>query len=278
PADWQGEPSIWGKVTQDEQIQYTTQALDRTHRELPWLGAMILHHWQPATTDDDPQWGFALIDQQNQPTPLLQAIQSYDMPDLPQNGLFHPRTPTARYSGVWTFSELGADIGWLETTDSQLEFEFEGTDVAMLLREGDYVAFLYPTIDDRQANATPQDSNGNAYVFLRSDSAVDPESPAEEINLIPISRQLSQGKHTLKIVADKGWDQWAIAGFAVSSGNLTQYYDNQIAIGLLALIVSCTVLIMSAIQTPWQDIVPPSTIVFRTLASTSHLIISAITS
>lgn len=278
PDDWQGEASIWGEVTQQEQIQFTTQTLDRVHRELPWLGAMILHHWQPNQDVDNPQWGFTLIDQNDRPTPLLEAIQKYNFPEFPQNGLFHPRTTSARYSGVWTFSNLGADIGWLETTDSQLEFDFEGTEVALLLREGDYVAFLYPTIDNEQANATPRDTNGNAYVFLRSDSAVDPESLAEEINLIPISRNLSHDHHTLKVIADKGWDQWAIAGFAVSSGNLSQAYENQITIGILSLIVSASVLILSAIQTPWQTIIPSTTIIFRGISSTSHVIASTITS
>lgn len=278
PDDWQGDESIWGEVTQAEQIQYTTQALDRVHRELPWFGAMIMHHWQPDATANSAQWGFSLIDHDNQPTPLLSAITSYQAPDHPQNGLFHPRTPSARYSGVWEFSESGADIGWLETTDSQLEFDFSGTDVAMLLRESNYVAFLYPTVDGQQANATQRDVNGNAYVFLRSNNAANEELSPEEINMIPIATHLSQAKHTLSVIADKGWDQWAIAGFAVSSGNLSQVYDNQIGIGLLTLFLSTIVLIVSAIRTPWQQIIPPSTALFDIMSDTTHLIVSGVTS
>lgn len=270
-AEWQGNPSIWGAVNQDEQIQYSIQALDRTHRELPWLGAMILHHWQPDVSSDDPQWGFALIDQDNQPSPLLRAIQNYQIPQLPQNGLFHPRNSSAQYSGVWEFSKLGADIGWLETTDSQLEFDFTGTDVAMLLREGDYVAFLYPTVDGKQANATPHDTNGNAYIFLRSNSRL------EETNLVPIATQLSNKHHTLKLIADKGWDQWTIAGFAVSSGNLSTYYNNQIAIGILSLIISIFVVGYTSVMIQWKDVIPQS-IILDKLSDFSHLILSGLTS
>lgn len=272
PVDWQGEPSVWGQVTEDEQVKYTLQALDRTHRELPWLGAMILHQWQPDVEETSPQWGFSLINQENQPNPLLQAIQNYKLPDLSQNGLFHPRTLSARYSGVWEFSELGADIGWLETTDSQLEFEFTGTDIAMLLREDDYVAFLYPTVDGHQSNATPHDTNGNSYIFLRSNSRT------PETNLVPIATQLSNDKHILKVIADKGWDQWAIAGFAVSSGNLSTPYDNQIAIGSFATIVSLIVVFISAINIPWRELIPPITGLFQGISTTSLLIISGITS
>jgi len=272
PSNWQGEPSVWGQVTHNEQIQYTLQALDRAHRELPWLGAMMIHQWQPIVDDTDPQWGFALINQDNEPTPLLEAIQNYQLPDLPQNGLFHPRTLSARYSGVWEFSELGADIGWLETTDSQLEFHFMGSDISILLREDDYVAFLYPTIDDKQVNATPHDTNGNSYIFLRSNSRL------PEKNLTLIANQLSNNKHTLKIVADKGWDQWAIAGFAVSSGNLAIPYNNQIAIGSVAIIVSSILIIITTITIPWREIIPPISLLFQRVSVTSHLILSGITS
>ena len=282
PDNWQGSPSIWGHVTQDEQIQYTLQALDRAHRELPWLGAMILHYWQPEAESTDPQWGFALIDQENQSTALLKAIQNYPHPELPQNGLYHPLTPSARYSGVWEFSQAGADIGWLETTDSQLEFDFVGRDIAMLLREGNYVAFLYPTIDGQQANATPRDSNGNAYVFLRSNNAVDAETDenrtAEATNLILIAQELLQGSHTLHIKADKGWDQWAIAGFAVSSGNLSSPYDNQLTVGIIATVVSGMLVFISALRIPWQILLPATSIIKKHLSFTAQTILSGITS
>ena len=214
PPDWPGAPSIWGDVNEAQQVEYSLQALDRAHREWPWMGAMFLHHWQPAADANDPQWGFSLMQIDGSPSPLLLALEAYSYPEAAQNGLFHALNPYARYSGVWQFSELGADIGWLTPTDSRLELDFYGSDVAMLLREDDYVAFLYPTVDDAPANATQKDSSGNAYIFLRSNSR------GPELNLVPVSTDLSLERHTLRAVADKGWDRWAIAGYAVSSGDL----------------------------------------------------------
>jgi len=272
PDNWQGQPSIWGSVSADQQIQYTLQALDRTHRELPWLGAMMLQHWQPKAEESNPQWGFALLNQQNQPTPLLESIQSYNIPELPQNGLYHPRTPDAKFSGVWEFSELGADIGWLETTDSQFEFDFFGRDISLLLREGDYVAFLYPSIDDEPANATPIDNLGNPYIFLRSDSL------NAETNIVPVSQNLENTEHTLKVVADKGWDQWSIAGFAVSSGDLSQLYDNQIAVGILATFISSIVVLIGIFNTPWTALIPQLLNIEQPISDVMNLILAGITS
>lgn len=272
PADWSGDDSIWGQVTAEEQIAFTLSAFDRASREWPWLGAMILHHWQPDAEADSAQWGFALVQPNGEPSGLLQAIQNRPFPSQAQNGLHHPRTPFARYSGLWEFSELGADIGWLETSDSQLEFEFFGADLSMLLREDDYVAFLYPTIDGQPANATPHDSSGNAYVFLRSDSH------RPETNLVSISTRLPLARHTLRIVADRGWNRWAIAGFAVSSGDLSAGYHRQIVIGAIATCLSFIVFMYSFVTAPWKTWLPAAAVFVKRLSVTSQLVFSGITS
>ena len=272
PMDWPGTPSIWGEVSESEQAQFTIQALDRAHREWPWMGAMFLHHWQPAADAYDPQWGFALLRPDGAASPSLQVIEAYGYPESAQNGLFHARNPHARYSGVWEFSELGADIGWLNPSDSRLEFDFYGTDVAMLLREDDYIAFLYPTVDDAPANATQRDSSGNAYIFLRSNSR------GPELNLVPVATDLSLERHTLRAVADQGWDRWAIAGYAVSSGDLAAPYAGQIHLGIFATFLSLLLFGHSMVTAPWRDWLPPLTILIDGVGDTVHLMLSGVTS
>ena len=272
PSDWTGEPSIWREVSESEQVQYTLQALDRAHREWPWMGAMFLQHWQPAAAATDPQWGFALLRPDDASSPLLQAIADYNYPESAQNGLFHALNPHARYSGVWQFSELGADIGWLNPSDSRLEFDFYGADVAMLLREDDYVAFLYPSVDDSPANATQKDSSGNAYIFLRSNSR------EPELNLVPVSTDLALERHKLQAVAHQGWDRWAIAGYAVSSGDLAEPYDRQIWLGLFATVLSILLCLHSVMTAPWGNWLPPLTLLATGMSATLHLLLSGVTS
>jgi hypothetical protein len=270
PTDWTGAPSIWGSVSEDERIAYTLRALERAEREWTWLGGMILHHWQPAAPPDDPVWGFALIDQNDAPTPLLTALIEREQADSARDGLHAVTTPYASYSGVWTFGELGADIGWVD--DSQLAFAFAGTDVALLLREDNYVAYLYPTIDGQPANATPRDADGNAYIVLTSDS----QQP--ELNIVPVARALSNGEHTLRLITDKGFDRWALAGFAVSSGDLTEPYRRQIIIGLLAAVVAAVAAGVSGWQVRWREIFQPLLPLWSRLGAAGQMGISALTS
>ena len=272
PSDWQGDASIWGEVTEDEQVKFTLQGLDRVHREWPWLGPLFLQHWQPVAERASAQWGFALIKHDGSTSALYHALQTYQYPSLAQDGLHHARNRHASYSGVWEFSELGADIGWLPASDSQLSFDFFGVDVAMLLREDDYLAFLYPTVDGQAPNALQQDANGKAYLFLRSNSR------APEMNLVPIATNLPLGPHRLRASADQGWDRWAIAGYAVSSGDLSEPYNRQIALGIFATLLSSIVFVAAAASAPWKDWLPSLSNLFAGLDATVHLLLTGITS
>ncbi len=275
PDDWAGTPSIWGAVNSDERSRYTLEAINRAEREWPWLGGMVLFHWQPDAVPDDPLWGFAIIDQQNNPSTLWAALSQRPQPAAAQNGLFHPITPYARYSGVWTFGDPGADIGWIE--DSQLEFDFHGRDITLLLRQNNYVAYLYPTIAGQQANATPHDTAGNAYIILTSNS-LEPE-----IGLVPVARGLDNIQHTLRIITDElvpdeVEDRWALAGYAVSSGNLATPYNNQLTVAWLTVAVAGIAVIVSGWNINWSALSRPARNLWQRLNNTGQIIFSAITS
>ena len=238
PDDWQGRSSIWGSVSSEDRQHYSLKALERAAREWPWMVGMIFHHWQPDAPLDDPQWGFSLLTPDDEPTPLLQALSSH-IPQLPQDGLYHPTHPQAHYSGIWTLGPLGADIGWLETSDSRVQFSFRGRDIALLLRRGDYLAFLYPQLLRHKINALPYDNAGNPYVILQSADLT------TRTELVQLAVNLPLEEHHLSIVADRGWDRWALAGFAVSSGSLSAAYDHTLAALLVWVLLAAVALIVS---------------------------------
>jgi O-antigen ligase len=270
PEDWIGKPSIWEEVTEDEQITYSIVAMDRAETEWPWLAGMILQHWQPLAEADDPAWGFALINQDNQPTMLYNTLKERPKVAIAGNGLFKATTPFAHYSGVWTFGSMGADIGWVQ--DSQVEFNFEGESISLLLRQDDYVAYLYPTIDQQPANATPLDSSGNAYIVLTSSSS------EPEINLVPVGKNLSQGTHTLHLVADRGWDRWALAGYGVNANDLAAPYSNKLLVAWIAVAISSLSVFVAGMQINWTVFWNPLTALNNRISSVSQLLIGAITS
>jgi O-antigen ligase len=270
PSGWQGSPSLWGEVSAEQQIAYTLAALDRADTEWPWLGGMILTHWQPDAPADDAQWGFALVQPDGTPSPLLQALLNRTAPDTATNGLYPAANQYAAYSGVWTFGPLGADIGWVQ--DSQLSFDFTGQGVGLLLREDNYVAYLYPTVDNAPANALPQDADGNAYLVLTSGSRL-PEN-----TLVPVARRLAPAMHTLRVVTDRGSDRWALAGYAVSAADLAAPYIQQMRVAGIAVAVSAFAVVVSAWFVDWKRLLRPLSGLGRALGTTAQVLIGAITS
>ena len=116
------------------------------------------------------------------------------------------------FQGGWRFSpDYGADIS--ETGEGEqadrVRFTFWGTDAGLRVRRANFRARLYITIDGEPANALPRDENGAALVLTAAD-------PAEDfITIEAVASNLDPGRHTMDVVASRGWDQWALNGFSV---------------------------------------------------------------
>lgn len=246
PADWTGDPSIWGAVTSEQQVAYSLGALDRAEREWPWLTGLILYTWQPDAPADDPLWGFAIRDAEGSATPLFDALAARPAPSAASNGLFAPANPYAVYSGAWRFGPLGADIG--EQQDSQALFHFTGSELALQLRQDDFVAYLFVEVDGQPANALPTDGGGNSYIILTSDT----RQPS--IGLTTVATGLADTEHTLRLIADRGWERWALAGYAVSSGNLAAPFVQTIAVAVFASAIALAAVLVSGWRLDWGGV------------------------
>lgn len=214
PDDWQGDPSIWGETTLQEQTTYTQDAYERVWKEWPWMGMMFFEYHEPDDTTD-PFWGFNLANNRD----LMDWVEI--IPDqFPTNGTgFHlaqADTAGTEWRGDWRFSpEFGADSSekYVENGDVRdtLSYRWYGTDLGIRVRRADFRARYYVTVDGQPANARPSDEFGTAVVL-------DAPNPNEDyIAIEPIATGLEEGWHTLELTAHRGWGQWALNGFSVSS-------------------------------------------------------------
>ncbi|MFP4345271.1 MAG: O-antigen ligase family protein [Anaerolineales bacterium] len=218
PPGWEGPPSIWGSVDEETQAAFTLAALDRAEEEWPWMGVMCLNTFQPrplsserAVPDAEEHWGFAVVGPEGEPRPVYAAIRAWsERPRVARPGVYPAGTSLAEFEGDWRLGPLGADIG-LDADGTEggerVRLTFEGTGVALTVRRGPYRAFLFVTIDGEPAPALPRDTEGRAYVVL-----YDPLTASETV---PLAENLPSGRHTVEVVADRGWYHWALADWRV---------------------------------------------------------------
>jgi len=190
----------WDLVT--EQI---TRAVQGARLDWPWLGPML---WAAWTRNYGPV-KYALLTGYSRGTstgPALDALRNLaGAPPIAWPGVYPPDHASGQYEGAWRVTPLAADVG---ATGDRLKVTFHGTRFDLCLQRGPYRAFLYVTVDGMPANALPRDELGRAYVVL-----YDPLNGSESLT---VARDLEDGEHTVEIVAEGGWGQWAIAGWGVA--------------------------------------------------------------
>lgn len=246
-------PSIWGQVDPETQAAYTVAAVERARREWPWMGALCLAHFQPdpdrrfhpsGTPDAAGHWGFALVDPSGEPRSVYRAVAALaTAPAVNTPGAYTPLSGVATWEGDWEFSDLGADVS--EAGGERVTIPFWGTDFGLCVRRANYRGTFYVAVDGEPANALPRDEEGRAYLTLTSPDY------APQVVTIPVAEGLEAGAHTVTVEADRGWDQWALAGWSVAyHPDDTAYRLALSGFGLLALL-SLGGLIAAARRVEW---------------------------
>jgi O-antigen ligase len=209
-AGWNTRASPWGQTTPAAQVDLTLAAYARALNEWPWAGPLALENYQPAAPADDPHWGFALVDPSGQLTPLGQRLQQAPWPvsTAAFPGNYSALSPLVQYTGEWKFSELGADVSQ-NYQNAQFKIVFQGSDLALKVRRGDYRGYLYITVDGQPANLLPKDERG-AYLVLTSPDLT------PQVTTIAVATGLAPDQsHTAIVSPERGWDQWVFVGFSV---------------------------------------------------------------
>ena len=222
--DW--ETAVWAVsfgLTKD--TESIGAAVEQVREEWPWLGPMLWAAWAPT----DRQGQYALTGTDGEPNSAYQNLQALaTSPPVAWPGVYPADHASGLYVGEWRVTPSGADIG---TSGDTLRIPFRGTRLDLTVRRGDYRAFLFVTVDGQRANSLPRDTEGRAYVVLYD--------PLRQEDTITLARDLPNGDHVAEIVAERGWGQWAIVGWAAYHEATGDCAWLSVVLGSAALLVFC---------------------------------------
>ena len=253
PPDWTSTPSIWGQVSADQQEAYTQAAYQRASREWPWIGGLILEHWQPAAPAIDPIQGFAVSHLAAQWATDSVFPAAADM--LADAGLYPMTDSRIQYNGAWHTGPLGADVQPGTEPNKSIPSTLSvvvdggssgGQTLALRVRRDDYVAYLYPLLDGKPVDGLPHDPDGQAYLLLTSPDRL------PHTDTIPIIVALPPGRHTLTVRAYLGYDRWALAGIVLGTTPATHKADVLLGGGLLLTLIGLVGTLGFGRRLPWD--------------------------
>jgi polysaccharide biosynthesis protein PslG len=207
---------IYGQVNEAQQAAYAVEAYQRAAEEWPWMG--VMNYWffrRPSDAEINQVWYyFRMMEPDFRPLPVYVALaQSAKQPPRIHVGYHQEDDWALRYAGPWMpavdpRAVLGAYTRG--NASATLDFSFQGTDLALVLRNAEMVGALEITVDGRPAHV------GHVWPANQSYAPT-----------VTVASRLRYGPHQVHIAVRKGtvdldglivwrasppWWAWGVAG------------------------------------------------------------------
>jgi polysaccharide biosynthesis protein PslG len=224
PASFADAP--YGRVSEDQQAVYAVEAYERAAREWPWMG--VMNYWflrRASDAEANQSWYyFRMLEPDFTPLPVYGALGwlANQVPAVPIG--YHQEDHWAlNYSGTWQhLSDAKAVLGGyaLGKQGAGLDFNFSGTDLALVLHDARQVNHLRIVIDGREMRAS--------YTW---------SAPRFDSVSITVARHLKDTRHQVQIYVRE--DEVALDGLIVwrSQPNRLGWITGSIGFVLAAIVI-----------------------------------------
>ncbi|MDQ6695534.1 MAG: hypothetical protein M3014_14150 [Chloroflexota bacterium] len=217
---WNSSPSSmspqnlrWGRVSPEEQADYTVRGIRYARQNWPWAGVFTIWYLRQVgdIPSSDSEYYFGLVNPDFVVSPVYKAVQAVAQHNdaVAQPGQWGPLSPPVQPSPHWHLHlDAGVSGGVYiapSTLGDILNIPFAGTDVQItIVPQGGGstggVDRYYVTVDGRSdlvAKELPRDSKGNAYI------GATPAGATQVTLARGLGAEFRIGSHTLQIRADR---------------------------------------------------------------------------
>lgn len=219
PADIPEDKLIWGRVTEQQQAEYTIEAIEAARAEWPWAGVFCIWYFRQDghIPSDRADYYFRMVDVGFTPRLLYHAVKDRAISStrVASAGEYQETNPALTVDGGWQLKRepraSGRSFLVSKVPGDNITIVFRGTGISLLTRKGPDSGILNVSLDGGEVGALPRDSQGRSYVDLYS--------PSEQWQAyVPIAEGLGGGEHRLRVVVSSGRNSDAQDNFVAIDG------------------------------------------------------------
>jgi hypothetical protein len=238
PPDFSPDKLIWGRVTEQQQADYTVRGITEGRAKWPWIGVYNIWYFRQVgdLTPDKSDYYFRMVDVDFTPRLVyLRLKEVATFPQIAQPGLYQETDTAVELLGNWQpYLSAAASAGRELVTrqaGARVVIKFWGDGFDFLMQRGPMEGRAWITLDGQRVPTLPLDTNGNSYVDLAA--------PNDEWQVrVPVAKDIPRRTHTVELVVGQTGEV-AFDGFVVYANGAHEFPWQLIAgLGVLLIVSS----------------------------------------
>lgn len=216
PESFPDSRLIWGRVTEQQQAEYTVRGIELARSEWEWAGVFSIWYFRQVgdIPSNNPEAYFRMVDIDFTPRPVYYGVSAAaNLEGVAVPGDYEETNPALTYQGSWLcVREANASAGQYmraadATATATLKFYGEALDLKFGKQPGG--GRLFVSVDGRPVAGLPRDETGQSFVDQTG-------SAAEWRVVLPVARNLARAEHivALRSEGDVNLDGFIIAPIA----------------------------------------------------------------
>ncbi len=247
PPDFSDDKLIWGRVTEQQQADYTVRGIADARANWPWLGVFNIWYFRQVgnLTPDESDYYFRMVDVDFTPRLVYKAIKDVaTAPIIARPGLYQETDPAVCLTGGWQPRlDINDSAGREMVTRSPgatASMQFWGDGLDLVVRRGPDEGRAWVMLDGQPVQTLPLDTNHHSYVEL--------SSPKDEYQVrVPVARDLVRGNHTVELVVGQSGEV-ALDAIAIYANGAHEFPWSLVVPLALVLILACLLFTRSLLR------------------------------
>jgi hypothetical protein len=229
PADFTEDKLVWGRVTEQQQADYTVRGIRDGRDQWPWVGVFNIWYFRQVgdIRPDSSDYYFRMVDIDFTPRLVyLRVKEAATFRVVAQPGFYQETNPAVELRGPaddpfgnWQpYLNPNSSAGREMVTrqpGARAVIRFWGDGFDLIMRRGPTMGRAWITLDGRKVPGLPLDPNGNSYVEL---SAPNDEFQAR----VPVAHDIPRGTHTVEVVVGQSGEV-SLDAFEVTADGLHEF-------------------------------------------------------